>query len=532
MNRTESVIRQAFADAEELTIDQDKEGILSLKGIVVVEGISFRVSITRSASGNSNAQHETSSPKYRYLYTGTISTLDPATTMVMQSEKKRRAKEEKGLEYKPKDIYATAKYRCDSAEPQKIAAAILDRIAALIRQDRSQLDQAMMRAMTPDQLSLPFAAEQYAADFLRRAYPNAAPEKNAKYLSQLQRTLSKFPATPIAKLGKRQVNVILNEIHATGEAVRLCFLFVEYLLEMRKCSGSNPFTMPDARKPRGKNALAQQELGDAVFKKLFELLNKKISRMEVIIALAASGFSLADIKDMRWDDLEIIPGCKDFIIAHIQREYAAISKHDFSRPIIPDSALLIRKAIRALNADGDLSGQNIWPKDLDNKSVNNEIRNLLVRAGFAGELSSPGRPTEEDVDIPAGILQNNYKRMLYAKGGLKDDPDTFNFLCGTMYNSSTFTSYESHTEVASMLRLYQFLQPLSTEKKLDRVSGYRSEGEKTVFEAWPETNHEAAHLWGIVRLKPGQRLVIVCSHGAQGILRLCRDGSFPDVETQ
>lgn len=535
MNKHEATIRRAFADAEELAIEQDKEGILKLKGIVVVEGISFRISVKRNDSGNVEVGNSVSPPKYKYLYTGTVSTLDPSTTEVMLSEKKRRAKEEKQLSFKPKDIYATAKIRCDSSDPQKLADAIMDRITALIQQDRSQLDEAILRAMTPDQLSLPFAAEQYADDFLRRSYPRSAPEENAKRLARLQRTLSKFPATPSAKLGKRQVCTILNEIHATDESVKLCFLFVEYLLQMRKCSGANPFTMPGSRKSSGRNALVQQELGDTVFEKFFELLNKQLSPMNVIIALAASGFPLADIKGMSWSDLEIVPGYKDFVIAHIQRDYASVSKHDFSRPVIPDTALLSRRTIRELKKQvpaEELAEQSIWSKDLDNKAVNNEIRNLLVRSGFAGDFSAAGRPSENDVDIPAGILQTNYKRMLYAKAGLKDDPDTYNFLCGTLYKSSTFTSYESHTGVDSMLRLYQYLKPLSVEKKLVKSSGYRSEADKTIYEAWPETNHEAVHVRGFVRLKPGEQLVPCSPHGVQGIIRLRRDGNEQNVEKQ
>lgn len=524
MNKAEKTIRQTFADAEELAIEQDKEGILKLKGIVVVEGISFRVSVKRNSSGNGDGAHEASSPKYKYLFTGSVSTLDPSTTRVMLSEKKRREKEEMGLSCKDKDIYATAKIRCDSTDPQKLADTILGRIMALICQDKSQLDQALLRAMTPDQLSLPLAVEQYASDFLRRTYPSSAPEKHAKRLTQLQRTLSKFPATPISKLGKRHANAILNEIHATDVSVKLCFLFVEYLLQMHKCSGANPFMMPSSRKPSGRNALVQQELGDAVFEKLFEFLNRQLSPTSVVIALAASGFPLADIKDLSWGDLEVVPGYKDLLIAHIRREYAAVSKHDFSRPVIPDAALLIRRVIRELKKQTpaeDLADQNIWPKDLDNKAINNEIRNLLVRAGFAGGFSAVGRPSEDAVDIPAGILQTNYKRMLYAKAGLTDDPDTYNFLCGTMYKSSTYTNYESHTGADSMLRLYQFLKPLSTEKNLGKASDYY-DGDKTLYEAWPTTNHEAAHVTGQIKLKAGQQLRIRSAHGFTGIIRINR----------
>ena len=452
----------------------------------------------------------------------------------MLSEAKRRDKEENQIPFKPKDIYATKKIRCDSADPQELVSDIMSRISALIEEDKSQLDQAILRAMTPDQLSLPYASETYASDFLRLTYPNAAPEKNAERLAQLQRTLSKFPATPISKIGKRQVNTILNEIHATDENVKLCFLFVEYLLRMRKCTGPNPFTKPEAQKNSRKNALAQQEMGDTVFKKMFELLNKKPFPINVIIALKASGFPIADIKDLSCNDLEIISGFKDFVAAHIQREYAAVSKHDFSRPVIPDAALLIRKTMQELKKQmpaEEFANQSIWPKDLDNKAVNNEIRNTMVRAGFAGDFSAPGRPREDDVSIPAGILESNYKRMLFARAGLNDDPDTYNFLCGTLYKSSTYTNYESHTDGDSMLRLYQFLKPLSTEKKLGKASGYRTEGEKVIYEAWPDTNHEAANLRGLVRLRPGEKATICCPHGASGIIRLRREGDDAETKT-
>ena len=41
MHKDEAIIRRAFADSEELVIEQDKEGILRLKGIVVAEGDLF-----------------------------------------------------------------------------------------------------------------------------------------------------------------------------------------------------------------------------------------------------------------------------------------------------------------------------------------------------------------------------------------------------------------------------------------------------------------------------------------------------------
>ena len=527
MKKVESILHRTLGDTEELKVDVDDQGIRKIKGIAIVQGIAFNVSISRSTSGNTQPKDGNTAPKYRHLYNGTISVLDPASTQVMLSEAKRRQKGQTEEKFRNKKLYASKQLRCDSVDPQVLADRILSKMRALIEENKSQLSQALLKAMTPDQLTLPFAVEQYRYEFLRYTYPKSSSEANSKRADQLQRTLSKFPLIPIAKLNTRTVNAILKDIKASEECIRLCYLFVEYLLQMRKCSGSNPFVIPDAREFNNSNAFKPQELGDAVFTEMFRLLNKELIPVNVIIALNVSGFPVADIKQLTWGDIDFVKGHRDFAIVHIRREYAAVSKHDFSRPMIPDSALFIHrvyKELRKKKGAEDLADEKLWPDGLDSQSVNNEIRNLLVRAGFSGSFSTPGRPKEDQVDIPVRILQTNYQRMLAAKCGLKDDPDTLSFLSGTMYKSSTYTNYESHTSPEAALRLYQILQPLSTEKKLGKPSGsHRARDGKTACEIWPKTNHEAARVTAKIRLKPGQNLIIRSAHGVTGIIRTRRN---------
>ncbi len=527
MKKEESILRRTLGDTEELKIVVDDQGIREIKGTAIAQGIAFRISVSRNASGNTLPKAEKNEPKYKPLYTGTVSVLDPASTKVMLSETAKRRMEEKGKPYKDKDIYASKKIHCDSADALKVANSILSKMESLICENKSQLDQALVKAMTPDQLTLPFAGEQYRYDFLRMTYPKASSEANNKRAQQLLRILSKFPMIPISELSTRTVNTVLKETKASDEVIRLCHLFIEYLLQMRKYVGSNPFVLPSTRESNTKNVFKQQELGDAVFANMFRLLNKELLAINVVIALAASGFPFEDIKPLTWRDIEFVTGYTDFAIVHIRRDYAAVSKHDFSRPMIPDSAEFVRKFYKDLSTSksaGELADTKIWPDGVNNQIVNNEIRNLLVRAGFSGVFSAPGRPGEDQIEIPARILQTNYQRMLAAKCGLKDDPDTLSFLSGIIYRSSTYTSYESHTSREAALRLYQILKPLSVEKKLDKKSGeHRSDG-KAAFEAWPKTNHEAARVTGKIKLKPGQRLTVVSEHGAKGIVRIHREG--------
>ena len=77
-----------------------------------------------------------------------------------------------------------------------------------------------------------------------------------------------------------------------------------------------------------------------------------------------------------------------------------------------------------------------------------------------------------------------------------------------------------------MLRLYQFLKPLSIEKKIEKPSVFRTEGENQVYEAYPKTNHEVAHVIGKVWIAPGQQLKICCEHGAHGIVRIDRTNTL------
>lgn len=532
MKREESILRHTLGDTEELKVAVDDQGIFEIKGTAVAQGIAFRISVTRNASGNTRPKDEQAKPKYKPLYTGTVSVLDPASTRVMLSETAKRRLEEKGKPYKDKDIYASKKIRCDSTDAKELAFNISSKMETLILENRSQLDQAMAKAMTPDQLTMPFAAQQYCFEFLRMSYPKAASEANNKRAQQLQRVLSKFPMIPISELGTRMVNTILKETKASEEVIRLCHLFVEYLLQTRKYAGSNPFVLPSAHETEKSSVFKPKELGDAVFANMFRLLNKDFSETNVVIALAASGFPLEDIKALTWRDIEFVSGHTDFAIVHIRRDYAAISKHDFSRPMISDSALYIHKYYKnQLNSKSaaELADIKIWPDGVSNQIVNNEIRNLLVRAGFTGSFSSPGRRSEEHTEIPARILQTNYQRMLAAKCGLQDDPDTLSFLSGIMYRSSTYTSYESHTSLEASLRLYQILKPLSVEKRLEKKSGEGKRQGKAAYEAWPKTNHEAVHVTGKIRLKPGQKLTVISEHGATGIIRIHREGETGEM---
>lgn len=253
---------------------------------------------------------------------------------------------------------------------------------------------------------------------------------------------------------------------------------------------------------------------------MFEILNRSISAINVIIALLASGFPLRDLRLLSWSDIQFMQE-EDYAVAHLKKDYRGISKHDYTRPLIPDVALYLRKVYKYLCKEygkDAVSKMKIIPDDMENSFIANEVRNVLVRAGYCGTFTTPGRPRDGEEPIPNRILQTNYQSMLISKAGLGDDPDTFSFLSGLNYKSSTFINYESHTSPDAMKRLYTILQPVSTEKRSKKKSGMMSAGEKVIYTFVPETNHEVVGVKGVITCPPGAQVKIRVSHGVTGVI--------------
>ena len=526
-----SPISKAFDDADELIIERDDEGVLSIKGLALLNNVHYKISVHRNQSGSYAANDNSTALMHKPLYTGTISILDPAGTRVMLSEAKRRQKDASGKEYTNKDIYATIKFQCNSIDETTLSRILMRQVNTLFLENVGQLDMAITKAMRPEQVTPLFAADKYLGDFMTGLMANASPESIVKQQEKVKKALSLLPCVPIARLSKREVNTILESNKVSNKTRNICSAFFEFLITNKKCTGKNPIkiapTEDSSEFNQNKSAFTTQELSEDVFKKLFEILNKKETCLNCVIALLISGFSKSDVNNLIWGNIEFTKE-KDLVIVHINRDYSGISKHDFSRPAIINTARYLKRVYQSLRAaDEEIDGKPIFPyEDRSKTNLSNEVNNILVRAGFAGKLALPGRPGDGEESIPLMILQNNYRRMLISKAGLKDDPDTLAFLSGQLLKSSTFVNYESHTSPDAQKRLFTILKPLAVEEKISKKSGVSEAHGQTVFFGVPATTHEVVRIIGTVNLPPGKTLTIRVPHGGTGVLDsdFCRKG--------
>ena len=531
-NKNKNPLSAYFDDVADVDISKDDEGIVRIKGVALFHDVQVKITVTRKDSVLEDLKCGKKITSAAPLYKGTISLLSPEDkNKVLISEAKKR---EKGDNAKRKDLYATASVWSRSIDPDNLAAAIFDKAKQLIDDNRDQLNVYSLKYMTPDQVTASFAVENYLEAFLREAYPNSNEETQKHRRNRIKRVFAQLRNVPLCKIKRTEANKLVSA-DAASDTGELCALFIDYLHNEGILCGNNPFTLKAKEisiEQCNKKAFAAKTLDDTVFSKLIRLINKDFLPVYCGVMLLASGFSLSDIRKLKWADIGFVSGYIDFAIIKIRRDQLLIAKHDFARPAIPDAAMYLSAVYSHLLetfSQEELVNQYVVTnnengnKPADSKEIVLAANNLLIRAGYKDSLVALGRPAKEEDAIPVTLLQSNYRHMLISKAGLKDDADTYHYLAGLVYRSSTYSNYESHTSPEAQYRLYTILQPLSTEKPIRQITEHHQADDKMIYRAVPKSNREVAQILGKIVLNPGEHIRIRVPHGVTGRIEIHKE---------
>lgn len=529
---TKNLLSTILDDASGVTVVKDAVGIREIKGIGIQTSMPFRLTIVREdvrtekkgVKPNSTFVDTSNKPSNRPLYSGTITLLSPDGETVFISEVRKQKKEAKNKEYSNKDVYATEKCICNSSKLEDLLAEIRKRIDKLILENSEYYLHHLKMRLTPDAITPALAVNMYLDDFCRNAYKDT--EKATKNRKTIETLFLKLQNIPICKITSRTISKFIKTENITEKQEETLYLFFEYMLSRGLITGKNPFSVLSRQErsaeSRNKSAFAPTTIGFHVFEAFVDLLNEKLSTLHCVIMLLLSGFTLAEIQDLYWKDIEFVKGYDDFAIVHIRKEHLRVAKHDYSRPALVDTAKYLNRVYQALcnNTSPDVLANTSITGDFDTSAIAIEVNNLLVLAGYTDPLSVVGRPSDKVDPIPIRLLRSNYRRMLVTYAGLANDADTLNFLCGTVLKNTTYINYESHTSPEAMKRLYTILKPVSKTTVLRQVVRIRKIADGYVFTATPRTNHELAQIIGSLKLLPGETIRIVCPHGIIGSLKM------------
>ena len=514
-----------FDDVADVEVTKDDEGIVKIKGVALYRDVQVKITVTRRDNVLDSLKCGKKITSADPLYKGTVSLLSPeGRGEVLISELKKR---EKGEGAKRKDLYATVPFRSNSIDSKALGADIFERANKLIDENRDQLNIYALQYLTPNQVTATFVVDNFLDAFLREAYPNSSAETQKHRKNRIKRVFLQLRNVPLCKIRSKEANA-LARADAASDTGELCALFYDYLINEGKVCGKNPFTQYEkdlSLDQRNKKAFAAKSLDDAVFQELIRLANKDLLPLYCGVLLLASGFSLSEIRKLKWKDIGFAADYPDYATIGIRRDQLLLAKHDFSRPAIPDVAMYLHSVYQKLlemSSPEDLAKRYVvtcsdaGDKPAENKEIILAANNLLIRAGYKDSLVALGRPAKDEEAIPISLLQSHYRHMLISKAGLKDDADTYHFLAGLVYRSSTYTNYESHTSVEAQYRLYTILQPLSVEKPIRQIAERHQDKDKLVYRAVPKTNHEAVQVLGQIILRPGEYIRIRVPHGVTG----------------
>ena len=235
--------------------------------------------------------------------------------------------------------------------------------------------------------------------------------------------------------------------------------------------------------------------------------------------LLMSGFPQKFISQLKWKDLQID---SDGVFVSNRRDDLAGSMHDFSRDLFEDAAVYISEyyhtQCKQFGEDRVKSCLVLSliesGKTIPAKAVSNEAKKLLLRAGIESDIFSNAHSKKEATSV--NILISSYREFLRTKCGLAHDDDTYAFLTGQMLHSSTFASYESHTDPLARARLRQIMAPLSRPRKITKRITTAKEGDMTITRYRPNTSAERVRVTGFITLKPGETLSIYSRYGMEG----------------
>jgi hypothetical protein len=401
----------------------------------------------------------------------------------------------------------------------------------IYKENESQLETYIYATMLPEHVTPQYAADNYIDRFLALTYPSlSSQERNNSRKARIQKVFYKLAQLPMHQITARSISAMIRKDNITEDTVKECRLFWQFLIDNNKClrGKGNPFPANFQHTisidKQNKNAFTANELSSEVFAKLFHFITKELSPINCGVALLASGFPLNDIVGLTWKDIDFISGYDDYAIIKIRRDHYIAAIHDFRRPAIPDTAKYLKAVFTDLcNKYGEetvlespvVSVNNSICEAAERKDIVMAATNLLTRSDYSSRASDTSSPCRNS-SIPVSVLRKNYVSMLNSYAGLRNDPDTFHYLCGEQYSNTTYINYESHTSPEAQYRFYTILQPISVEHNIRQHPTNRTFKDGSKFRSTPHTNHEIAQVNGSITIPPGAKIIIRCPHGVTG----------------
>lgn len=496
----------------------------ALKGNIVYHGMQMDFTLNRQSTGN---------------FRGRMTVISPYDGKNMVFEQKRLYAKDGNKKAKMHFI----ELNLASNNTKLIQDAVLKR-AEKIYADNSLLFRGELRqATTRDTITPEVAGHLYAEEFVDSFFVKAKKENTRKNnLNKLRKILAALPNKPMKDIAASGVDKALKDNKSSRTLLQR---FWAYCIVREYCPGPNP-VRSEADQSYTKKLQAKLDkitsASDKTMAELSRLLLDQADGTACGVALLASGFSAEFACSLHWKDVSWPTADRAFAIVAFHRPELLCAVHDYSRPVLPITAMtLFKRKIELLRTKTEEEIREFPVVSLVKQpeiamrygALKQEAKQYLINAGIKDTLLS-SNDLEESVSVSATALLETYKRTLVKTCGIVEKSGTYLFMLGRYIDDVTSANYTSFTCPAGERRLYKYLRaamPIMDRGPVARVQK-QTEGQMDRFQVYSDNTMECAGMICDLILQPGQQFSLEAETGLDGSITVTEyHGTSADTQT-
>lgn len=519
---------------------KDALGRISYEGVLIFQEIEFRVKINPQNSG-------------KYLYRGKVSAISPADGFIVQVRGREAIRrlggpemvEPEGKNHRNKKLNLTSEVYSQARGREEVKEAVLHAVRNMYVEHAVLLAGELQKSARPDTITPGVAAVLFAESFVMTNYKNVKEETAKRYVKKIKAAFSEMPSLPMAKYRQATLKSFLDDQKIGEDTHRMLSNFWEYLILKGHVEGVNPFppvkqkkTSPVKKQQRAKRlGELSLELQDSLYA---HMMKKPINGGDCGVALLTWG-NLPNGKEvLKWKDVIMDAGRRDFVLIKYRRDDLAGATHNFIQPqTIQVARVLWRQKEKLLlkYSEEELLEMPVIalqknPKKSMKMNALIQYAGTLLRIIGIEEKVFAGQNKTGKTAVAKQILQMTHQKNIYHRYGLEYDEGTKQFLqVGSLRKSVTDDNYTSFSDKDAQERIYVAqlaIRPYEKINEEDNIIEVQEDG-RTSVTVLPEHTRERVGVVCSIKLPPGATVKVRCPHGVTGDYRtreIKEDGSL------
>lgn len=495
------------------------DGKTKIEGLYLYKSCPFKFSMTSCESG-------------RYAMRGVVRALDSEGKVLQKRGKEAKdikskiSKNERGIDQRKLQVRKEIHCLLNNDEMVKTCVAS---VAEKLYVGNKTLMEVQLEALANEMTITPYiAAKIYGYDYIKQCHPKASNETVEDRAKKLQRDCSKLPSLPMRKLSNKIIKDSMQRTKMGMAARKDIYYFFNYCIDYGILDGNNPVEKPIKKKVKGKTnqirVTRPDELTPDEQDAFYAELGTNVTALKAAVAILASGVDPKEIVKLRWKDITF-KSEKDYVIVYLERLSKLSYTHNYSRPLVPRSALIVREYYEQEVAisKGDMSSKYVFPngkyknEHLKPAAIIEYATRILILIGVDYGLMGKLHIVDRRIAAARKILFNTYERNIRSVCNLENDTGTTNFLLKKPFGSDvTADSYTSFASELGTRRIYNIFKVLRKTENNDIRYDEQCNDEDVTRVFRPSTNKQYLGLHGKIVIPPGKEIIFNCEHGFDG----------------